>query len=827
MSDDDDDDRTCRYGTALPELPADVIPTKKPITVADQIAVDANGKRRFHGAFTGGFSAGFWNTVGSLEGWKPKEFKSSRSEKAQRMTQAPTDFMDDEDMGEFGIAPQRIQTTEDFTAKGPEKDNRKRPALRDDGPVLGTPVLQLFLKPAKDKASVSLLKKMGWRENQGIGSRLTRRDKKKAAERYFKERSGSKVYNCDMGPLQKPHEDSDDDVVENDDDNEDSESDDSSEEITFAPDDYEPFLHAFKTNRFGLGYEGLSKSTGSVAQKHINLFAPFEVLDRKNKKLSITGQAFGVGAFEEDDDDIYARDDMTNYDFKLGEKSKALVKKQIQAQSANIIEGFAVSKSHQKRKDKKIYTVDVPVSYTPRNWAMRKSRFGPAVVQPSAPSANDGHKRHMLTAEERGELLNGKPKPKEAAPSTSTAEPTHSSVTPEVIVKIESNVPATTKAPEPKALNFIKLPECLNFDRFVSEKDLVVVKEEKVKVEPKKIEVTRTKTLWQPCSLLYEIMNIAEPTGGARKKGNKNSSNFSLFQCLSETTKNRKKTHRERPDFTEVFTAAREADIDLIHSNANIIPLPVASNQSSTSSTIVTIAEPEPQSVPSVPSLTPVSSTSHVIKSKAVYIPTTKNKSDLELKSLSMETKHPSEKKDLFKAIFDSDDEEETAVEANENNPSQPTTSEPTIPIRNEFLPKPASILNVLRNTSPPRGIFSNMFRTAKDVPDKPIEIEPSTSQQVLEEKSGISEQPAAPPVTLLYGPSLPVNESIANTAVAVGSTSANLDRKSRYMADEWVEKSHVDSTDVKRRDKKKLKKEKKHKKEKSKKKKSNKDKRR
>lgn len=65
--------------------PPDVIPTKKPITVADQIAVDANGKRRFHGAFTGGFSAGFWNTVGSLEGWKPKEFKSSRSEKAQRL----------------------------------------------------------------------------------------------------------------------------------------------------------------------------------------------------------------------------------------------------------------------------------------------------------------------------------------------------------------------------------------------------------------------------------------------------------------------------------------------------------------------------------------------------------------------------------------------------------------------------------------------------------------------------------------------------------------------------------------------------------------------
>lgn len=60
----------------------DEIPSKKPKTIADQIAVDSNGKRRFHGAFTGGFSAGFWNTVGSQEGWTPKTFKSSRLEKA-------------------------------------------------------------------------------------------------------------------------------------------------------------------------------------------------------------------------------------------------------------------------------------------------------------------------------------------------------------------------------------------------------------------------------------------------------------------------------------------------------------------------------------------------------------------------------------------------------------------------------------------------------------------------------------------------------------------------------------------------------------------------
>ena len=41
---------------------------KKPTRVQDQTAHDAQGRRRFHGAFTGGFSAGYYNTVGSEQG---------------------------------------------------------------------------------------------------------------------------------------------------------------------------------------------------------------------------------------------------------------------------------------------------------------------------------------------------------------------------------------------------------------------------------------------------------------------------------------------------------------------------------------------------------------------------------------------------------------------------------------------------------------------------------------------------------------------------------------------------------------------------------------
>ena len=38
--------------------------------------------RNFHGAFTGGFSAGYYNSVGSAEGWQPSEWRSSRGERS-------------------------------------------------------------------------------------------------------------------------------------------------------------------------------------------------------------------------------------------------------------------------------------------------------------------------------------------------------------------------------------------------------------------------------------------------------------------------------------------------------------------------------------------------------------------------------------------------------------------------------------------------------------------------------------------------------------------------------------------------------------------------
>lgn len=124
-------------------------------------------------------------------------------------------------------------------------------------------------------------------------------------------------------------------------------------------------------------------------------------------QLSITGQAFGVGAFEEDDDDIYAMEDMTKYNFETTKKPQAIMappKKGYQ----NTIEGF--KPANVRSNQKPVFEINVPVGYRPRNWLERKSRFGPVVnervLEMQASAHLSGTRRHMLTPDERGAVLN-------------------------------------------------------------------------------------------------------------------------------------------------------------------------------------------------------------------------------------------------------------------------------------------------------------------------------------------------------------------------------------------------------------------------------------
>ncbi|XP_060519850.1 G patch domain-containing protein 1 homolog [Cylas formicarius] len=331
MSDSEQENENfCFYGKPLDPYDEDAFPKRRPISVEEQIATDAQGRRRFHGAFTGGFSAGFFNTVGSLEGWTPREFKSTRQEKALLHKQKPEDFMDEEDLGEFGIAPQVVKATKEFST------SKKRKKQFSDGPIPGEPVLHKILESGNETVGYILLKNMGIRD--------------KIRESQEAESSQNKIYGCE---IPKSYEIPDDIHAKQ----------------YQVPEIYKQLLINPKDNTFGLGYSGLD---------NVNLFPDqslkFVVAGKGNKKMSITGQAFGVGAFEEDDDDIYVKEDMNKYDFELGEEKISESQKQVLKKGA-IFDTFLKAKSPLLQKTY-FAPPHIPHSFTGKH-KIKKSRFEP------------------------------------------------------------------------------------------------------------------------------------------------------------------------------------------------------------------------------------------------------------------------------------------------------------------------------------------------------------------------------------------------------------------------------------------------------------------
>ncbi|NXJ06746.1 GPTC1 protein, partial [Odontophorus gujanensis] len=310
-SSDGDEEDLVNYGTALQPL-QEGERIKKPVPLQEQTVKDAKGRyQRFHGAFTGGFSAGYFNTVGTKEGWTPSAFISSRQKRADRTVLGPEDFMDEEDLSEFGIAPKDITTTDDFASKA--KDKIKEKARQIAGVVAAIPGTSAFddlIGPSKITVGVELLRKMGWKEGQGIGPRVKRKPRRQKPDPEVK------IYGCALPPgLSEGSEDEEDEYQP--------------ENVTFAPKDVMPVDLTPKENVHGLGYKGLDPSQalfGASGREHLNLFAADseessnligDVRSSSRRKLGITGQAFGVGALEEEDDDIYATETLSKYDTVL------------------------------------------------------------------------------------------------------------------------------------------------------------------------------------------------------------------------------------------------------------------------------------------------------------------------------------------------------------------------------------------------------------------------------------------------------------------------------------------------------------------------------
>ena len=94
-------------------------------------------------------------------------------------------------------------------------------------------------------------------------------------------------------------------------------------DFLFAPDDiHSSITSKAKDNVFGIAYRGLDRNE-LTSSEHFNLFTPVLTVSEGNRSIAkshnfnkaarpsskIVGHAFGVGVYEDEDEDIYAKDD--------------------------------------------------------------------------------------------------------------------------------------------------------------------------------------------------------------------------------------------------------------------------------------------------------------------------------------------------------------------------------------------------------------------------------------------------------------------------------------------------------------------------------------
>jgi len=259
-----------------------------------QEVFDSDGRRRLHGAFTGGFSAGYFNTVGSKEGWTPATFVSSRSNRAKITAQRTEDFMDAEDVAEQATGGKQLETTEEFAGLGSAKA-----AALPDSLLVPTELLV----PATDPIGLRMLRLMGWRDGQGVGPRRKRargidRDPSDG------ESNGDDAEGGECGALHK--------------------------DFKFAPKDVEQFEAQVKDDLSGLGFDplaatpefvGLLNSTsGALAKAQRKKLLSSRLAFGGSKNDGGDGGAFGLAIDDDPDafDDGAVTHSKEDYDVEMG-----------------------------------------------------------------------------------------------------------------------------------------------------------------------------------------------------------------------------------------------------------------------------------------------------------------------------------------------------------------------------------------------------------------------------------------------------------------------------------------------------------------------------
>ncbi|TVY56746.1 G patch domain-containing protein 1 [Lachnellula cervina] len=277
------------FGTPLPPLDPDVRDDGSYVPVWKQEVRDERGQKRLHGAFTGGFSAGYFNTVGSKEGWTPSTFVSSRSNRKKDAPKAPQqrpeDFMDEEDIADAAEA-QRVETANGFAGLGTTQDDAARRGA----------LIDLF-RTEGDTVGIKLLKKMGWKEGQGVGPKIRRKARLDGVERAGDENNTMHL---------------------------------------FAPENTHMISFVKKNDHKGLGFEGETKlapsdGPGSDTVKSddeddvkTNLLGPKAANSKLKKKQAVRG-GIGIGILNDtgsDDEDPYEIGPRISYNRVIGGDKK-------------------------------------------------------------------------------------------------------------------------------------------------------------------------------------------------------------------------------------------------------------------------------------------------------------------------------------------------------------------------------------------------------------------------------------------------------------------------------------------------------------------------
>ncbi|KAI7736140.1 hypothetical protein M8C21_026402, partial [Ambrosia artemisiifolia] len=397
---------------------------------------DEEGRRRFHGAFSGGFSAGYFNTVGSKEGWTPQTFTSSRKNRAEIKQQDLSNFLDDDEKAELegnSLGTSMQFDTFGFTAaeiarKQSEKEQNERPS------AIPGPAPDELVVPAIDPIGVRLMLKMGWRRGQSV--------KSSKSTHYDARREARKAFLAFAGP-------------------EDAETEDAMETAAELPtDDISQFKKSTpvyvlnpKQDMHGLGYDPFKGAPEFRDNKRSHLPGNREsghkkLLPKKDGLFSFKARnvapGFGIGALEEldaEDEDVYA----SGYDFEafveeVEEPSRLAIedKKKSSSKQHGVLpvvpKDFvphhkfrATLEGNQKLTEAPPPEVPPPVDNNLKLWEARQKhgdKTKPLLNEKVAPDAQ------KMTAETRGHILGEKPLNRTVkdlqpvVPATDNVEPT-------------------------------------------------------------------------------------------------------------------------------------------------------------------------------------------------------------------------------------------------------------------------------------------------------------------------------------------------------------------------------------------------------------------